>query len=135
MPLYDYKCPEGHGFESFFRMTQDSSSAVCPVCERAATKVLTPPRVTVENVRYRCPITDKVITSKRDHANNLRVHGCHVMEPGEADAIRAANARADAEFERRVGETVEREIEQMPTAKVERLANELATHDATIVRQ
>lgn len=134
MPLYAYECPEGHGFESFFRMTQDSSSAVCPVCERAASKVLLPPRISVENVRYECPVTGKPITSKHQHAENLRVHGCHVLEPGEADAARRVREQTDRELDRVIGESVERQIEQMPTHKVEQLANEMAVSDVTIER-
>lgn len=136
MPMYTYECKCGGSFEAFHRMADDSSWSVCPTCERAAHKVLTAPRINVENVRYQCPITNDPIMSKRAHAENLRRNGCHVMERGEPEAIRAANAAKDAEFERRVGESVERSIEQMPSAKVERLANELATtNDATIVRQ
>ena len=33
MPTYDYRCPNGHDFERFFRTISSSQSEVaCPVC-------------------------------------------------------------------------------------------------------
>jgi putative FmdB family regulatory protein len=37
MPTYEYKCPEGHLFEKFQKMT-DKPRAKCPVCGRPATR-------------------------------------------------------------------------------------------------
>src|SRR6476646_11042989 len=36
MPTYEYKCPEGHVFEKFQKMT-DKARAKCPVCGKPAT--------------------------------------------------------------------------------------------------
>jgi putative FmdB family regulatory protein len=42
MPIYEYRCPNGHVFELFQRMTDDPP-AVCEVCgEGPVTKVLHP---------------------------------------------------------------------------------------------
>jgi putative FmdB family regulatory protein len=37
MPTYEYRCPEGHLFEKFQKMT-DRPRAKCPVCGRPATR-------------------------------------------------------------------------------------------------
>ena len=37
MPTYEYRCPEGHLFEKFQKMT-DKPRAKCPVCGRPATR-------------------------------------------------------------------------------------------------
>jgi putative FmdB family regulatory protein len=37
MPTYDYRCPEGHDFELFQKMT-DKPRARCPVCGKPATR-------------------------------------------------------------------------------------------------
>jgi len=37
MPTYEYRCPEGHGFEKFQKMT-DKARAKCPVCGKPATR-------------------------------------------------------------------------------------------------
>jgi putative FmdB family regulatory protein len=41
MPLYEYRCPNGHDFEKFFRSIGTSSSEVaCPVCGAVAQRVM-----------------------------------------------------------------------------------------------
>jgi putative FmdB family regulatory protein len=41
MPLYEYRCPNGHDFEKFFRSIGTSSSeVVCPVCGAVAQRVM-----------------------------------------------------------------------------------------------
>ena len=39
MPTYEYRCPEGHEFEKFQRMT-DPPEAECPECGQAAERIL-----------------------------------------------------------------------------------------------
>jgi putative FmdB family regulatory protein len=37
MPTYDYRCPNGHDFEHFFRKISDAQAEMpCPVCGAAA---------------------------------------------------------------------------------------------------
>ena len=37
MPTYEYRCPEGHDFERFYRKISDAVSEVaCPVCGKVA---------------------------------------------------------------------------------------------------
>lgn len=41
MPTYDYRCPEGHEFDRFFRKISDAVSELpCPVCGKTATRYL-----------------------------------------------------------------------------------------------
>ncbi|HEY3258397.1 MAG TPA: zinc ribbon domain-containing protein [Gemmatimonadaceae bacterium] len=41
MPLYEFRCPNGHDFEKFFRSIGTSSSeAECPVCGAVAQRVM-----------------------------------------------------------------------------------------------
>jgi putative FmdB family regulatory protein len=45
MPIYEYRCPEGHKFELFQRMSDPSPSA-CEVCGASpVTKVLSSPAI------------------------------------------------------------------------------------------
>ncbi|MDX1673176.1 MAG: FmdB family zinc ribbon protein [Longimicrobiales bacterium] len=39
MPTYEYRCPKGHEFEKFQRMT-DPAQAECPECGEAAERIL-----------------------------------------------------------------------------------------------
>jgi putative FmdB family regulatory protein len=37
MPTYEYRCPEGHDFERFYRKISDAASEVaCPTCGKVA---------------------------------------------------------------------------------------------------
>jgi len=39
MPTYEYRCPEGHDFERFFRKISDAApEQSCPVCGKIATR-------------------------------------------------------------------------------------------------
>ena len=126
MPLYDFKCLDGHKFERMVPLAEFDNSQFC-ACGNPATRVINPIRFSVENVGYDCPITGEWIGSKRQHENNLAKHGCRVYEAGETEQAKKAKAQADAEFEKRLDETVEKEFEALPSAKKEALAAEL-TH-------
>jgi putative FmdB family regulatory protein len=39
MPTYEYRCPEGHQFEKFQKITEKPRTK-CPVCGKAATRVI-----------------------------------------------------------------------------------------------
>ena len=39
MPTYEYRCPDGHQFEKFQKMTE-KPRAKCPVCGKPATRVI-----------------------------------------------------------------------------------------------
>ena len=39
MPTYDYRCPNGHDFEQFYRKISDAATELeCPVCGASATR-------------------------------------------------------------------------------------------------
>lgn len=42
MPTYEYRCPDGHEFEHFYRKIGDAASELpCPECGKVATRRLT----------------------------------------------------------------------------------------------
>ncbi|HEY6827630.1 MAG TPA: zinc ribbon domain-containing protein [Gemmatimonadaceae bacterium] len=42
MPTYEYRCPDGHEFEHFYRKISDAASELpCPECGKVATRRLT----------------------------------------------------------------------------------------------
>ena len=41
MPTYEYRCPDGHTFEKFYRKISDASGEVpCPECGKAAERLM-----------------------------------------------------------------------------------------------
>jgi len=83
---------------------------------------------------YDCPITGRHITSKAAHEENLRVHGCHVLETGEKETAARVRAEADIALESKIDVTVEKAIDAMPSEKREKLYNELKTSDISVER-
>lgn len=43
MPTYEFRCPEGHDFEKFYRtISSAESQAVCPQCGKLAERIMSP---------------------------------------------------------------------------------------------
>jgi putative FmdB family regulatory protein len=40
MPTYEYRCPEGHDFERFMKMSEATDTMMCPVHGKPATRVI-----------------------------------------------------------------------------------------------
>ena len=128
MPMYDYECACGALFEQFYPIKEDSSTTTCAKCDGLAQKVfLEPPRVRADFEAYECPITGKEIRGKRAHAENLRRHDVHVLEPGEKEANDRRAREQEQALEARIGRDVEARIEQMDSKSLERLGAELSS--------
>ncbi len=135
MPLYDFKCSEGHIFERFVKLEDFDLLQHCS-CHAPSVRVISTPMFTVDHTGYSCPVTDRWIGSKHEHRENLKLTGCRVLEAGETEASQRARAKAEAELDSRVDQTVEREWDSMPSAKREKIANELTSGvDLAVVRQ
>ena len=59
------------------------------------------------------------------HEENLRRHGCRVLEPGETDGARRATQKSEADLDKSVDETVERFYDALPSDKRAALATEV----------
>lgn len=99
-------------------------------------RILCAPMIFVRpDVFYDSPIDGRPITSRSARADDMARNGCIEYDP----EMRKDNERRAAESERvldrSVDAFVEEQVEKMPGAKRERLANELAAGtDAEIVR-
>lgn len=94
-----------------------------------AHRLITAPSLIFSGIDYSydCPITEKHITSKRQHEENLKRHNCRVYETGEREFNARARSAADASLEASIDATVERAIAKMPSDKLETLAKELSS--------
>lgn len=70
----------------------------------------TPPRIHISGdyKAYSCPITGKVIEGRRAHSENLKRHGCRVLEQGETQESIKRRADAERQFEKSLGDAVEK---------------------------
>lgn len=126
MPVYDYKCSVcNHRQEIVKKIADLDRTEHCPKCLFAMNRQVVAPMIRPDYESYNCPITGKLISGRAEHEENLRKHGCRVMEDGEREQAAAAAAAREEAFLEAVGETAARTVAQMPYDKQERLANEL----------
>lgn len=124
MPLYDFRCEAGHTFERHVKLAHFDDLQLC-ACESPAKRVISAPLFTVDHTGYDCPVTGKWVGSKSEHRDNLKRTGCRVLESGETEATVRRRVAEEAEFDRKIEDTVEKEIESYSSAKKEQLHNEL----------
>lgn len=125
MPLYDIRCSRtGAIFERMIPLAKFEEEIICS-CHAVARRVISTPLFTVDQTGYNCPVTDKWVGSKRQHEENLKQTGCRVLETGEKEATEQFRAREEASFDRKIEETIEREIEGYSSSKREALHNDL----------
>lgn len=136
MPVYAYKCPScQRTFDRFLKLANYDDPQICD-CGTVATKQLAAPAVRGDYAGYSCPVTGQWIEGRRAHEENLRRHGCRVLEPGETESARAAHARSEAEFDRQIEQTAEQLVAGLPPQKLEKLASEMQSGvTATVERQ
>ena len=136
MPIYSYKCPTCARKRDIFKRIADLDRIEkCLQCGFAMNRQLSAPMVKGDYPGYDCPITGKWIEGRRAHEENLKRHGCRVLEPGETEGAKRASAAADAALETAIDSTVEEFVETLPTVQKEQLAAEIQSGlDIAIVR-
>lgn len=84
-------------------------------------------RISITNASYEyaCPISENPISSKWQHEENLKRTNCRLFEPGEREGLEKSKAEEEANFDRKIEQSVEREIESYSSAQRETLHNEL----------
>jgi len=125
MPTYTYKCSQcGTKCDVVKKLAELERLEPCGSCEtlEPMQRQVCAPRVAVDYAGYNCPITGDWIEGRRAHQENLKKHGCRVYEPGETEDFRRRKADSEADFDRRVGETVDEWIATAPAEKREALA-------------
>lgn len=127
MPLYDIKCARsGEVYERHIPLAFYNDPIKCS-CGAPASRVIGPVQIASPiDVHYDCPITGAPITTKHAHSENLKRHGCRVLESGEKDYNERQRLEAEKSLDRAIDQTVEKAIDQMPTEKREQLARELS---------
>lgn len=131
MPLYDFKCLNGHVFERHVPLDKFEEPVFCS-CNAPAHRLISTPMFSVDTTGYTCPVTGDWIGSKHQHENNLAKHGCRVLETGEKEAAAAYRKKEDEKLDRLIENHVEKEFEGFSSAKKEQLANELINGKADL---
>lgn len=136
MPLYVYKCTGcGARREILKALALLDRVEGCNDCDFVMQRQVAAPMVVGDYEGYDCPITGQRIEGRRAHVENLKRHGCRVLEPGETEVVRRNAAAAETAFDKAVEATAEEFVETLPSAKRERLGAELeAGLDIQLIR-
>ena len=79
-----------------------------------------------QDIHYQSPVSGRVIRTKHEREYDLRSSGCVEYEPGMKQDAARRQKDMDANLDSSIERHVEASIEKMPSAKRERLANELS---------
>lgn len=114
MPVYEYRCGDGHVFERILPVSAYLEPQFCSCGEVGQKVILHPPRVFGDYEGYESPATGRWVEGRRARAEDLRVSGCRPYEPGEARAAASqAEVEAEKQLDTKVDVLVERTLDDM----------------------
>lgn len=127
MPLYDFSCDAcGIQHIDVVRSLADYGKPYyCSKCGKPMRLLLAAPMIVMDYPGYQCPITGTWIEGRRAHRENLKKHGCRVLESGEKEAAVKYREAEDAALDAALEQTIGAAIEAMPPRKQEQLYQEL----------
>lgn len=126
MPLYTYQCPKCRCKQPVFKKIAELDEVeLCGRDGAEMQRVLEAPAVRGDYPGYECPVSGAWIEGRRAHEENLKKHGCRVLEPGETRQAAEFRAQQDAAFEAKIEQTAEQLVESLPARKREQLAAEM----------
>lgn len=124
MPVYEYKCSNGHKFERFLPVDRYMEPQQCE-CGASSEKQLSVLSVMPDLPGYQSPVDGRWIEGRSQRKEDLRRNNCVACDDGfKEESVRRSRQRDEA-LEKAVEETVEAEISKMPGAKREKLFNEI----------
>lgn len=138
MPTYDFDCPNCGNTETdvLRSLAEYETPFPCPQCGMLMKQRLSAPMIAMDYTGYTCPVTGDWVEGRRAHRENLKKHGCRVLEPGEREDVMRQRAAEEKALDAKLEQTVGAAIEAMPPRKQEQLYTELkAGADTAVVRR
>ena len=124
MPMYQFRCTEGHTFDRLVPLAQFDEPQTCS-CGAPASRVIVAPAIRTDYPGYTCPVSGKWIEGRAAHRENLARTGCRVLEPGETSALTSRQQSSEAALEAALDSTAEELIANLSSRDKERLAAEM----------
>ena len=137
MPLYEFKCEDGHVFDEFLKMADYDNPMTCS-CGKPAKRQITATMLNMDIPnwdRYISPSTGKLITSYKDRKRDMKDSGCIDNDPSMKQNAERIRKQKETDLDKKIDETVEKQIGAMSSDQRDVLAKELTTTDLNIVRQ
>ena len=127
MPIYQFKCKEGHTFDVFLKIKDYDNPQLCE-CGAESKRQIVATMISCDMQPwdyYESPVSGKPITSYKQRKEDMEKHGCVDYEPSLRRDSKKNADKAENELFAKVDETVDREWENMDSHKREKLTNEL----------
>ena len=125
MPLYEWRCPKCGVFERYLPVEQYNIPQNCD-CGEISKRILSLPTVFVkQDCHYESPIDGRPITNYRERREDMKRSGCVEYDPGVKQDYHKRIVNEEKELDKRVDETVEREVSKMSPRKLEILESEM----------
>jgi len=113
MPIYEYRCGEGHVFERILPVEQYLSTQHCQCGEVGQKVILHAPRVFGDYEGYESPSTGRWIEGRRAREADLRMSGCRPYELGEREELAKRQVNAELQEEKLIEVAVEQTLQEM----------------------
>jgi putative FmdB family regulatory protein len=95
MPTYEFRCPQGHDFEKFYRsIGSGEAQAACPVCGQPAERVMSPTGFAFKGSGFY--LTDYGKNAHREKGTPAAKNGAAAGEGGAGDSSKGESKSADA---------------------------------------
>ena len=133
MPIYIYRCPEGHVSEDFMPMSRHCPIIICQQCGMSACQVITAPLLVkvAQDVSYDSPIDGAPITSWAAREEDLKRSHCRPYDPEMKTDYTNRLKQEDAALDRSIEAHAEAVTEKMTTAQRGKLYSELTEQGTT----
>lgn len=125
MPMYDYRCGFCDAIQPVFKKISELDLPEACSCGAVMERIISAPMVRPDYAGYACPITGKWIEGRRAHTENLKKHGCRLLEKGEREENERRRQEDDEKLEATLFNTFAEEVKRLPARKREILAGEL----------
>ena len=113
MPVYEYRCPEGHTFEVLLPVAEYRKAQVCRCGLGAEKVILHAPRVFGDFPGYESPASGRWIEGRRARADDLARTGCRPYEAGETQDLARRQAENERQLDKVTDEVVERTLAEI----------------------
>lgn len=128
MPLYDFECRTCDiKVEVMQKLIDFDIPQLCGICGKAMERRISAVAIHGDLGGYACPITGKYIDGRKAHEENLKRHGCRVLETGESNAVKIASIKAEQELDKSIDRSVDEFITKLPVKKRESLLEGVAS--------
>jgi putative FmdB family regulatory protein len=113
MPVYEYRCSEGHIFERILPVAEYLAPQFCDCGERGQKVILHAPRIFGDYEGYESPATGAWVEGRRAREEDLRRSGCRPYESGEREEMIKRQDANERQLDKVVDTVVDNTLQEL----------------------